>query len=111
MVRIPPFVRLPLALQGAELCGKTRAVALRTVAPARLGLVVDERRARFIEGGPTAILQLHAKIDVVECDTELMLVESTHRVELFARDDKAGRSHCADALWKASTLEVARIVG
>ena len=49
MIRVALTVGCPAPLERRQFTGETRAIALASVAPAGLGLVVHEYRARLIE--------------------------------------------------------------
>src|SRR6185437_16867747 len=61
----------------------------------------------LVKALPSALVELQAEIDVVECHTEIRFVEAAYGVELRARDDKAGRRYGAHLLRQSRPLEIA----
>ena len=69
---------------------------------------MDQCGTRFVERLPAIGIELQAKINVVECYWEFLLVETADGQEFLPRNDKACTCHRADAtihhLFNASRL-------
>jgi hypothetical protein len=62
----------------------------------RGGLVVDQSHTRFAKRSPPAFRQPEAKIDIIEVDRQIAVIEAADGQELRPFDRQARRGHRGD---------------
>ena len=72
--------------------------------------MVHEHGMRDIDITPTGSFDFETKVDVVERDCELSLIQSAHSLELALFNDEAGSSDCAHELSTVGHVEISRLV-
>ena len=78
--------------------------------PARCGFVVVQQSKRRIDDLVAGVRHLHAEIDVVERNRQMLLVHAAHFLEHVTTQQQAGTGHRRHFMLNLDAVEVTEIV-
>jgi hypothetical protein len=107
VVRVDHLLFAPAVVKGDGFGLVTRRLSCRYIAAAGLGLQMVQNREWIVDDAKSGLAELHAVIDVVECNLEIQFVEAA--IHFFEESSPSGETSAGDRRGASQHLTPAEV--